>query len=336
MKKIKCFFDTPKKAVFSTICLVVILALIGAGTFLAASLFAKRSSIGTDRAREAAFAAAGIDSSAVRAVSTEFEFEDGHFVYKVDFTAGDAEYEYLVKASNGDILKWEIKPDPAGLLADGSSEGALFPKAYTTAPQPSAEAGEAAAPSATSPQLSNAPLNPTDVQPPTDIQNPSNPQPSTDIQNPASLQIPSGSHAGLNASDVTYITAKLDYDDQIPVYDIEFYTSSHEYEYEIHAQTGAVCHREQEAYRHHDPNSDHGTGNPSGETSDIGLETAKSIAVGHAGMIVPDVTFSKAEADYDDGYLVYEIEFFKDNVEYEYEIDAMTGEILKFDSDLYG
>ena len=319
MKKIKCFFDTPKKAVFSTICLVVILALIGAGTFLAASLFAKRSSIGTDRARETAFAAAGIDSSAVRAASTEFEFKDGHFVYKVEFTAGDTEYEYLVKASNGKILKWEITPDPAGLLADGASEGAPFPKSYTAAPLP-----------------------------PTDIQNPSNPQPSTDIQNPASPQISSGSQlsleeaktaalqdAGLNASDVTYITAKLDYDDQIPVYDIEFYTSSHEYEYEIHAQTGAVCHREQEAYQHHDPNSDHGTGNPSGETSDIGLETAKSIAVGHAGIAIPDVTFSKTKSDYDDGYLVYEIEFFKDNIEYEYEIDATTGEILKFDSDLY-
>lgn len=30
--------------------------------------------------------------------------------------------------------------------------------------------------------------------------------------------------------------------------------------------------------------------------------------------------------------LVYEIEFYKDGMEYEYEIDAETGEIIKYES----
>ena len=53
-------------------------------------------------------------------------------------------------------------------------------------------------------------------------------------------------------------------------------------------------------------------------SSYIGLEKAKSIALKDAG--VSGVTFVKAKLDSDDGVRVYDIEFYKDNVEYDYEI----------------
>ena len=64
----------------------------------------------------------------------------------------------------------------------------------------------------------------------------------------------------------------------------------------------------------------------------IGVERAKAIALRDAG--VSGVTFVKAKLDYDDGVRVYDIEFYKDNVEYDYEIDAATGQIREKDWDI--
>lgn len=70
-----------------------------------------------------------------------------------------------------------------------------------------------------------------------------------------------------------------------------------------------------------------------GAASYISIDQAKSIAVGHAGLSVSEVRFSKAKLENDDGYTVYEIEFYKDRMEYEYTINAMDGSILEYDSD---
>lgn len=45
------------------------------------------------------------------------------------------------------------------------------------------------------------------------------------------------------------------------------------------------------------------------------------------------MVFSKAKLENDDGRTVYEIEFYYNTTEYEYKINASTGEILEFDSD---
>lgn len=66
---------------------------------------------------------------------------------------------------------------------------------------------------------------------------------------------------------------------------------------------------------------------------DIGEEEAKRIALEHAGLAEADVTFVRVNLDWDDGRQEYEVEFYKDNTEYDYDIDAATGEIRSFDSD---
>lgn len=71
----------------------------------------------------------------------------------------------------------------------------------------------------------------------------------------------------------------------------------------------------------------------SGETK-ISADKAKEIALNHAGVLKEDATFLKAERDSENGKAVYEVEFYsKDKKEYDYEIDANTGEILSYDSD---
>ena len=52
-------------------------------------------------------------------------------------------------------------------------------------------------------------------------------------------------------------------------------------------------------------------------------------ALTHAGVTSGDVVFLEADYDYEDGRMVYEVEFFAGNTEYEYDVDAATGAIVK-------
>ena len=64
----------------------------------------------------------------------------------------------------------------------------------------------------------------------------------------------------------------------------------------------------------------------------ISVDKAKEIALRDAGLASSQVQFEKAMLDRDDGRLVYEIEFFiRGQKEYDYEIDACTGQILERD-----
>ncbi len=68
----------------------------------------------------------------------------------------------------------------------------------------------------------------------------------------------------------------------------------------------------------------------------VGLETAKQAALTHAGLTAADVTFLEAEYDYDDGRMVYEVEFYASGEKYEYEIDAATGSVIKYEHEAGG
>ena len=68
--------------------------------------------------------------------------------------------------------------------------------------------------------------------------------------------------------------------------------------------------------------------NPSG---DIGMEAAKSAALKHAGLST--AVFTKAERDYDDGRLEYELEFHTDSAAYEVTVDAATGRVLDYEKE---
>ncbi|SCH15337.1 Peptidase propeptide and YPEB domain [uncultured Ruminococcus sp.] len=73
-------------------------------------------------------------------------------------------------------------------------------------------------------------------------------------------------------------------------------------------------------------------GNPS-DKAYIDVEKAKSAAFAHAGVSASEVQLLKAELDFDDGVMVYEIEFVRGNAEYEYDIDAVTAKVLKVEKD---
>lgn len=66
----------------------------------------------------------------------------------------------------------------------------------------------------------------------------------------------------------------------------------------------------------------------------IGEGAAKAIVLEHAGVTESEVTYVRANLDYDDGQTVYDIEFYIGNAEYDYKVDAVTGDILSYDYDI--
>ena len=132
-------------------------------------------------------------------------------------------------------------------------------------------------------------------------------------------------HAGVSASKATFVKAKLDYEDGRRVYEIEFYSGNTEYDYEILASNGKIISYDKDIENYKIPRK-----NTSSSTY-IGKTKAKSIALKDAGVSASSATFTKTKLDYEDGIRVYEIEFYTNSAEYEYEINAKTGKIRDMD-----
>lgn len=132
-------------------------------------------------------------------------------------------------------------------------------------------------------------------------------------------------HAGVSASKATFVKAKLDYEDGRRVYEIEFYSGNTEYDYEILASNGKIISYDKDIENYEIPRK-----NTSSSTY-IGKAKAKSIALKDAGVSASSATFTKTKLDYEDGIRVYEIEFYTNSAEYEYEISAKTGKIRDMD-----
>ena len=134
-------------------------------------------------------------------------------------------------------------------------------------------------------------------------------------------------HAGLSASQVNFVRSTLEYDDGRAVYDVDFWSGNKEYDYEIDAKAGTILSYDFDIEGY----------TPGGSTAqsgtDIGAERAKTIALNHAGISASNAVFLHAKLDYDDGRRIYEVEFYSGSKEYDYEIDAATGDILSYDFD---
>lgn len=63
-------------------------------------------------------------------------------------------------------------------------------------------------------------------------------------------------------------------------------------------------------------------------------DQALASALNHAGLKKDELDYiKKIELDWEHGRKIYEISFYKGGYEYEYDIDAVTGRVLKFEKD---
>ncbi len=103
--------------------------------------------------------------------------------------------------------------------------------------------------------------------------------------------------------------------------------------------SGAVANGVQDSGAGQNPASAQSSGsgqNGASASGMIGEEKAKELALSHAGLTEEQARSVRVKRDYDDGRSIYEVKFYGEGTdEYDYEIDAITGQILAFDSDLH-
>lgn len=138
-------------------------------------------------------------------------------------------------------------------------------------------------------------------------------------------------HAGVSASDATFVEAEYDYDDGRMVYEVEFHVKGTEYDYEIDAQTGAVVKYKNEQ------NGANTSGSSANTSSFIGESAAKTAALNHAGVSESSTKYCNAWLEYDDGRAeCYEVEFMAGNTRYEYKIALTSATVLESERESYG
>lgn len=257
--------------------------------------------IGEEKAKQIALEHAGLSKEEVRFIRAEEDDENGIFVYEIEFYKGTKEYDYTIDAKSGRLISF-----------DSEIEG---------------------------------------------YQNTNEDTKIIDLQEAEKIAL---KHVKLKAEDVHMIRASLSKDFKNPVYDIEFYSGEMEYDFEIDAETGMILDFDKDVESFRFPNESPKDPNfpaddrsvpkepasPSkqrGKTKSsvqsqngsqeklLSLEEAQQIALEDLNMNDANPVFTKSYLDKDDARINYEFEIRVGVTEYEYEIDAITGEILSFD-----
>lgn len=254
-----------------------------------------------EEAQAIALAHAGLTAGQVTFERTEYDVDDGVKEYEVDFRSDDWEYDYEIHAETGKILSSDKEFDPPAPT-----------QVDPTVPQ---------TPEGTEP----VPTDPTvPVEP-----NPTEPEYIT-AEKAENIAL---SNAGLKRDDVRFERTEFDVDDGVAHYDVEFDYKGWEYDYEIHAVTGAVLSAPKETRPpdHEIIVTDPIPTEPAADK--LTAADAEDIALKHAGLKRKNVRFEQTEYDVDDGVPEYEVEFYADGWEYSYEIHAETGKILSSEKD---
>ncbi len=277
--------------------------------------------IGQEKAKQAAISHAGASADKLTEYEIELDFEHGVMVYEVEFKCEGFEYDYEIDAITGAVLKSEKEPDDD------------YVPSHTDTAQP--ETGSSSQTGGNAPQTDNSSSPANNGNTPQTNQNPG--QASSEDQNSKASYISEEqaknaalSHAGVSANAITAYESDLDREHGFMVYDIDFKCEGFEYDYEIDAATGSVLKNQKERDDDYIPAQSGGSQTSGGSGSYIGEASAKEIAFTHAGVAANTVYEYESDLDDEHGKMIYEIEFKSGNYEYEYEIDAVSGSVLKY------
>lgn len=142
--------------------------------------------------------------------------------------------------------------------------------------------------------------------------------------------------AGFSSSEVESLSGNLDSDDELRHYDVSFVSQGMEYDYEIKASDGTILEKDREAVETHSSSQNVSLPAESSTMTDsdfISIDEAKSIALQVSGVDASNAVFTEAELNVDDGVHIYEIEFISGDMEYSFEINAMTGSVAEWEKE---
>ena len=154
--------------------------------------------------------------------------------------------------------------------------------------------------------------------------------------------------AGVSEQETAALSVSLDEDNGRRVYDIQFNVAEKEYDYEISAADGNILSSNVDIDEHYaalnnsqgtaDQNAASGQGNAASGQGNTGAVQGNTAAVTQDQAVqtalakVPGATEQniRIQLDYDDGVQRYEGDIIYNNMEYDFAIDANTGEVIEW------
>lgn len=254
-----------KKNIYTIIITIIAIVLLSIILFLLLDRENNRSTITEDDALSIAFAEANVTKEEVTVTSTNRDHDDRK--YEIEFFDQNYEYDVEIDMFTGRIIKIEKDVRDGNIIESNSS----------------------------------------------------NDQITLDEAKQVAIK-----YLNLTMNEVTFTKNKLDFENGLLVYELEFYSSSMSYEMDINAYNKEIVRIEKDNlnYNNTNDNYDHY----------IGSSKAKEIALNHAE-IDGNVIWERTEFDFDNNVAVYEVEFYYNHKEYSYEINAVDGSIIKYEID---
>ena len=137
--------------------------------------------------------------------------------------------------------------------------------------------------------------------------------------------------AGVTEADLLRFEHEMDYVLGSYLFELEFSTSTHKFEYEINATDGSIFKKDVDGKTLVKPSA------PTTDTTQtaeyISAEQAEDAALGHAGVERAASVFERTQWKLSKGTAIYEVEFISNGVEYEYKINALTGAVISFEKE---
>ena len=309
--------------------------------------------LGKAKALELAYVHAAVVVENVVDAEVDMDYEDGIMVYEIEFYADGYEYEYKLNAITGEILVSEKSEEAAE-----EDDGAQSPNEEVT-PEEGQNPDEETTPDEVKPGEQESPDKTPDKE-----DNKAHP---SRIGRGNAKKI-AMNHAGFTRDKLRDLECDFDEEDGKYVYKVEFEVDGVEYTYIIDVNSGEILHVETETEEDDDrrpgnnnpvnpqpgeeQNPDEGQKPGEGEKPDEGQQPGQgqkpgqgqqpadkphiiqkekvlAIVLKDAKVTMKEVKDLKCELDEEDGVYCYEIEFEVNDTEYEYKVDALTGEILE-------
>lgn len=139
--------------------------------------------------------------------------------------------------------------------------------------------------------------------------------------------------AKVNASEAYFDDREFDFENGVAIYELEFTANGIEYDYDIDAMTGKVLRAEHDSKEDRNDHDDNQRHPQQSNASYITKEKAQEIALAQAKVNASAAYFDDREFDFEKGAAIYELEFTANGIEYEYDIDAVTGKVLRAEHD---
>ena len=222
MKKITQVLNSPLRIGGFALVILLLVAAVAFGSMQVGAGVNSNKTIGLDKGVNVALQDAGFTSEEVSGLIAHYDNDDGVATYEVDFVAGGFEYEYTIKANDGTIIEASREAAETPVLKENEIK---FEDQVQPVQQPE--------------EVQQPPVQSQEAQKPQVPSEPTSKYIGVDKAKSIAL-----SDAGIKSSAATFTKAKLDKDDGVATYEIEFFSGNTEYEYEISATSGKILDRD--------------------------------------------------------------------------------------------